>query len=114
MQHLLSRARVYVATSQYEPFGLSLVEAALSRCAILASDIASFRELWGDNVLYFESNNPASLEAGLVRLYEDRELAASYGKLAYDHALRNYRSEQMVDAYVAAYVSLMNQEALAA
>jgi glycosyltransferase involved in cell wall biosynthesis len=41
LQHLLSRAVIYVATSQYEPFGLALVEAALSRCAILASDIPS-------------------------------------------------------------------------
>ena len=39
---------IYAATSRYEPFGLAPLEAALSRCAIVASDIPTFRELWGD------------------------------------------------------------------
>jgi glycogen synthase len=114
LQHLLSRAVIYVATSQYEPFGLALVEAALSRCAILASDIPSFRELWGDTVRYFESNDPGSLERELRSLHRDRELCLSYGKLAYDHAIRHYRADQMVDRYLELYSAMVSREALAA
>ena len=55
MRELLSRAAIYIATSKYEPFGLAPLEAALSRCAIVANDIPSLREIWGDAALYFRS-----------------------------------------------------------
>ncbi|MEO8725272.1 MAG: glycosyltransferase family 4 protein, partial [Acidobacteriaceae bacterium] len=48
LRELYSRASIYIATSRYEPFGLAAVEAALSGCAILANDIESLREVWGD------------------------------------------------------------------
>ena len=47
MRELLGRAAIYIATSRYEPFGLAPLEAALSRCALVANDIPSLRELWG-------------------------------------------------------------------
>jgi glycosyltransferase involved in cell wall biosynthesis len=114
LQHLLSRASIYVASSRYEPFGLALLEAALSRCAILANDIPSFRELWGDSIRYFETNDAASLEYELQQLHRDRELRLTYGKCAYDHAISHYRADAMVDGYVKLYGSLVAREALAA
>ncbi|MGH9481884.1 MAG: glycosyltransferase family 4 protein, partial [Terriglobales bacterium] len=44
---LLARARVYIATSGYEPFGLAPLEAAFCGCALLLNDLPSFREVWG-------------------------------------------------------------------
>ena len=41
-----SRATVYAAPSLYEPFGLAPLQAALHGCALVLSDIGSFRELW--------------------------------------------------------------------
>jgi glycogen synthase len=114
LQHLFSRALIYIATSQYEPFGLAPLEAALSRCAILASDIPPFRELWGENALYFENNSPDALEAALQRMAADRDLCFAYGKLAYEHALKHYRAEQMVSAYLQVYEALVGKEAMAA
>jgi glycosyltransferase involved in cell wall biosynthesis len=114
LQHVLSRASIYVATSQYEPFGLAPVEAAFSRCAILASDIPSFRELWGSNAIYFRSNDPESLEAELQRLASDRDRCFVYGKLAYEHAGKHYRAESMVKSYLDAYTRLGQREAMAA
>src|SRR5262245_35733789 len=49
----LARTAIYAATSQYEPFGLAPVEAALSKCALVASDIPSFRELWDGAAGFF-------------------------------------------------------------
>jgi glycogen synthase len=114
LQHLLSRASIYLATSQYEPFGLAPLEAALSRCAILASDIPSFREIWGNNAIYFRNNDPESLEAELKRLAADRDRCLVYGKLAFDHASKNYRAESMVKNYLNAYTNLVRREAMAA
>ena len=41
-----SRAAVYAATPRYEPLGMAALDAAFSRCAIVANDIPSFREVW--------------------------------------------------------------------
>jgi len=39
----LARASLYVAPARYEPFGLSILEAALSGCALVLGDIPSLR-----------------------------------------------------------------------
>lgn len=113
LRHWYSRASVYVATSRYEPFGLAPLEAAMSRCAILANDIPSFREVWGDTACYFETNDPSSLRQQLNRLLGDRELRLTYANLAYNRARQSYTSERMVDEYMSLYHSLVTAGAIA-
>lgn len=114
LRHLYGRAGIYVATSQYEPFGLAPLEAALSRCAILANDIPTFRELWGDTVCYFEHNNAESLQTALSRLATDRELRIQYANRGYRRALEHFTSRLMVDKYLGLYQTLVRMEAQAA
>jgi glycogen synthase len=106
LRGLFAGASIYAATSRYEPFGLALVEAALSRCAIVANDIPSFRELWGETVCYFQPNDAASLRDTIARLRANTVLRRQYGELAYQRARRRYTAERMVDEYLATYVSL--------
>lgn len=114
LRHWYGRASIYAATSRYEPFGLAPLEAALSRCAIVANDIPSFREIWGETVCYFRANDPASLEAELRRLHEDRELRLTFANLAYNRARARYTADRMVDDYVQIYKQLVGAEVLAA
>jgi glycosyltransferase involved in cell wall biosynthesis len=51
---LLASSSIYIATSIYEPFGMAPLEAALCGCAVVANDIPSLREVWGDDALYFD------------------------------------------------------------
>jgi glycogen synthase len=103
LKDLFSRVAVYAATSRYEPFGLAPLEAALSRCAIIANDIPTFRELWGETVLYFQLNDAESLHEQIMLLTSDPELCSRYAGLAYDRALNRFSSERMVDDYVNLY-----------
>jgi glycosyltransferase involved in cell wall biosynthesis len=114
MRELLSRAAIYITTSKYEPFGLAPLEAALSRCAILASDIPSLREIWGDAALYFRSDDACALEEALRLLQGDRELRMTYADHAYEHALLNYTSDRMVDEYMQVYTALLERRVEAA
>jgi glycosyltransferase involved in cell wall biosynthesis len=107
LAQLLSRASIYAATSRYEPFGLAPLEAAFSRCALVANDIPPFRELWGDVALYFETNDAKSLAQAIERLRADRQLRLEYGNRAYDLARRRFTAECMVDEYVRLYQSLL-------
>ena len=109
----LARAGIYAATSQYEPFGLAPVEAALSRCAIVASDISSFRELWEGAALFFHNNDADSLRAALRVLVDDPALRRRYGNLAYEHARRNFSADRMVDDYLHVYHTLIPASVLA-
>lgn len=106
MAQLFSRAAIYAATSRYEPFGLAPLEAALSRCAIVASDIRPFRELWGPAAVFFRANDAASLRSTLEDLVRDRGLRQRYANLAYNHARARFGAARMIDEYLELYHAL--------
>jgi glycosyltransferase involved in cell wall biosynthesis len=114
LRMLYSRAVMYAATSRYEPFGMPVLEAALSRCAIIANDIPSFREVWGDDAMYFRTNDGASLAEHIRELAENRDLCRSYANRAYQRARQRYTSKRMIDEYLHLYRSLPKAEPAAA
>ena len=103
MRALYSRSAVYVATSCYEPDDMTAVEAALSRCAIVANSIPSFREVWGDAALYFRTNDATSLATTIQRLSQDRDLRRTYANRAFQRAHECFTAKRMVDEYVSLY-----------
>jgi glycogen(starch) synthase len=107
MVQIFGRASIYAALSQYEPFGLAPVEAAFSRCAIVASDIPSFRELWGDAAFFFRNNDAQDLRSALETLVRDPGLRKYYAGAAYRHALRKFNAARMVDEYLELYRTLV-------
>ena len=111
---LYSRASIYAATARYEPVGMSALDAALSRCAIVANDIPSFRETWGDAALYFRTNDAASLAESIRQLSADREMCRAYANLAYARARERFTAKRMIDQYLQLYRSLSPAQRLAA
>ncbi len=107
LSQLYSRASIYAATPRYEPFGLAPLEAAFSRCAILANDIPSFHEIWGNAAFYFRYNDADDLARSLQRLSADRELRMTCANLCYNRARQRYTAERMVDDYMGLYDSLV-------
>lgn len=97
---LLATSAIYVVTSRYEPFGLAPLEAALSGCAIVANDIPSLREIWGDSIFYFERNNPKALSALLDQLAMEESGVIRAGKQAREFALSHLHYEQMTEQYL--------------
>lgn len=114
LRQLFSRASIYAATSQYEPFGLAPVEAALSRCAVVANDTPVFRELWGETACYFRHNDAEDLARTIRRLKQDRDLRLTYANLAYRRAKQRFTSDRMVNDYVNLYQTLVPEEVAAA
>jgi len=114
LRYLYSRSTIYAATSKYEPFSMNALEAALSRCAIVANDIPPFREIWGDSALYFRANDASSLAAVIRRLSDQPDVCRAYANRAY-HLARNYfNAKRMVDDYLALYQRLLGTHAAAA
>ena len=114
LRTLYSRAAIFAATSRYEALGLTSLEAALSRCAIVANDIPLFRELWGDAAIYFEANDATSLAEVIRRLHNQRDLCRGYAARAYQRARQCFTAKRMVDDYVRLYSRVLESEAAAA
>lgn len=114
LRSLFARAAIYAATSRYEPFGLALVEAALSRCAIVANDIPAFRELWGETACYFHADDVDSLRQVITTLRTDRTLWRQQAELAYQRARRHFGADRMVDEYLELYQTLGAKRLMAA
>lgn len=114
LRTLYSRAAVYAATARYEPFGMETLEAALSRCAIVANDIPSFREIWGEDAVYFRTNDGASLANAIRELSEDREKCRTYANRAYQRARERYNHKRMIDDYLQLYRNLTAKARVAA
>jgi glycosyltransferase involved in cell wall biosynthesis len=97
MARLLARARAYIGTSVYEPFGLAVLEAALADCALVLNDIPSWRELWSPVAQFYST--PAELHRWLQRAAEEPRWAEAQGKAARQFALARYSAGRMVDQY---------------
>jgi glycosyltransferase involved in cell wall biosynthesis len=100
---LYGRASVCLAPSSYEPFGLAPAEAALSGCAVVANDIPSYREVWGEAASYFGRNDPSALAGVLDRLYDDPAAVASLAAAARERVAMRYTLPRMIERYLAVY-----------
>jgi glycogen synthase len=102
----LGRASIYAAVSQYEPFGLAPLEAALSRCAIVASDIPALRELWDGAAVFFRGNDAQDLRQTMEMLVRDPALRNQCAELVYNRARERFHAARMVDQYLSLYRAL--------
>jgi glycogen synthase len=114
LRALYSRAAIYAATARYEPLGMPVLEAAFSRCAIVANDIPSYREMWGDAALYFRTNDASSLAASIRLLNDDRGMRRAYAELAYSRARERFTTKRMIDEYLHLYRNLISVRIAAA
>jgi glycosyltransferase involved in cell wall biosynthesis len=103
MQH----AAIFVSPALYEPFGLSVLEAASAGCALVLSDIPTFRELWGGAALFIDPTDDRALYRALSDLCaDDRERARL--QLAARERSQNYPLTRTADAYRTLYQGLLS------
>jgi glycogen(starch) synthase len=106
MAALFSTASIYALPARYEPFGLSILEAALSGCALVLGDIASLRELWDGVAIFVAPDDVAGLRAALT-LFIERPLVRREAALAARRRAQQLTPERMAAAYRATYRQLL-------
>jgi glycogen(starch) synthase len=104
---LFRQSSVYLVTSIYEPFGLAPLEAALCGCAVVANDISSLREVWGEGALYFQG--PAGMTQLLQMLRASPDVLQVARQRSYERALQ-LSAGRMTEAYVALYEELLGSK----
>ncbi|HEX2690641.1 MAG TPA: glycosyltransferase family 4 protein, partial [Kofleriaceae bacterium] len=98
----MARASIYALPARYEPFGLSVLEAALAGCALVLGDVPTLREVWGDTAHYVPPGDPDALGAALNRLIRDPVARGSYAARSRARAL-GLSPARMAAAYHALY-----------
>jgi glycosyltransferase involved in cell wall biosynthesis len=102
----LSRSAIYALPARYEPFGLSVLEAALSGCALVLGDIPSLRETWRNRAVFVPPDDPDALETALQSLINNPDRRAALSLAARNRALE-LTPERMVDSYLTAYGEIL-------
>jgi glycosyltransferase involved in cell wall biosynthesis len=104
---LLARASVFAAPAKYEPFGLGILEAARSGCALVLGDIPSLREVWGDAAVFAAPDDDEAIAAALRLVARDEELRLELAERARRRAAR-YSVDAMAAGYTRVYERVLS------
>ncbi|WP_205480809.1 glycosyltransferase family 4 protein [Sphingomonas arenae] len=114
LKEQLAAQPIFVSTARYEPFGLSVLEAAQAGCALVLTDIPTFRELWNEAALFVPLHDEHAVAAAVDQLIADPAARARLSEAARTRAeqftpaatasamLEQYRTLLSVDRKVAA------------
>lgn len=98
----LSRAAVFVSPVLYEPFGVTVRDAARAGAALVLSDIQIHREQWDRCALFVDPLDPASIDEAINRFACDDTTRSRLARAARLRAAEAPLSAQ-VESFLIAY-----------
>lgn len=101
----MGAAAIYCLPARYEPFGLSVLEAAFSGCALVLGDIPSLRETWDDAAVFVAPDDHHGLRRRLQGLIADPAARAALAMAARRRA-RLFTAQAMAKACLDSYAAL--------
>jgi glycogen synthase len=101
----MAKASIFALPARYEPFGLSILEAALYGCALVIGDIPSLRETWDEAARFVDPNDEEALQYELSRLIESPQDRLTLARRALKRA-KAFTSARMAQRYVELYTKL--------
>jgi glycosyltransferase involved in cell wall biosynthesis len=107
----LSAKPIFISMARYEPFGLAVLEAAQMECALVLSDIPTFRELWEGAALFVDPRDERATAEIINRLLQDPEDRAALGRAARERA-DAYTVDAMSAGVLNIYHSVLCQRSL--
>ena len=79
---------VFVSAARFEPFGLAVLEAASAGCALVLSDIPTFRELWDGVATFVQADDDRAFARAVDGIIGDRRRRGALGDAARERATR--------------------------
>jgi glycosyltransferase involved in cell wall biosynthesis len=101
---------IFASAALYEPFGLSVLEAAQAGCALVLSDIPTHRELWNEAAIFVPSRDDAAFASAIQRLLDVPDERAEVGQRARAHA-KQYTPERTASRMADIYARLVEAPA---
>ena len=110
MRRHLAEAAIFAAPALYEPFGLTVLEAAAAGCALVLGDIASLRENWEGAAIFLPPGDASAWQAALTRLINNREERERLAAAAHIRA-KHFTLANTARRYRALYCDLIGDRA---
>ena len=108
MRQCLETRPIFVAPALFEPFGLTVLEAAQAGCALVLNDVPTFRELWGDAAVFVQADDIEAFAEMLRVLIDDEARRHTLGSAARARAER-YSLDAMVENTIVCYQTCLLQ-----
>jgi glycosyltransferase involved in cell wall biosynthesis len=105
----LAESAIYVSPARYEPFGLAVLEAALCSCALVLSDIPTFRELWDDAAVFVPVDDRDGFVRTLEALIGNAPRREEMGLRARERAL-HFTLDRMANGYREVYADVLSEQ----
>jgi glycogen synthase len=102
----MGRASIYAMPARYEPFGLSILEAGLSGCALVLGDIPSLREHWDGAAAFVAPDDREALRRAIESLIDSPARRSELGRRARERG-QEFTVGRMADAYRRLYEGLL-------
>ena len=115
LPEIINQYDVFVMSSTFEGFSLSVLEAMAMRMPLLLSNIKSFKEQCDGTAGYFELDKPEDFVSKLKQLAADKNKLNEMGMLAQERAVNNFTLQQHMEGLRKIYTgitSLNNSETL--
>ncbi len=96
----------YVLPVKYEPFGLTFLEAATHRTALIGGDIPTLREIWGESMHYVDTDDYLGLAVACNMLLNQKESSILGGEKAYIKS-QLYTLKKMGNEYLKIYEGVL-------
>jgi len=107
LNNLYHYAFCFVFPSEFEGFGLPILEAYKNGCPALLNDIPVFREVAGDCGQYFDITDGKSLNESLERLFEMKEDDRNALVFRQKERLPLFTPGKMAEGYINVYKSVL-------
>jgi glycogen synthase len=101
----MARAAIFVLPARYEPFGLTVLEAALSGCALVLGDIPSLRENWDGAAVFVSPDDGNQIRSVLQELIRDAQRLQALAHRGRERAAQ-FTADNMADGYRRIYTTL--------
>jgi glycogen(starch) synthase len=107
MAQSLGHASIFAHPAKYEPFGLSVLEAARSSCALVLADIASMRELWDHCAFFVAPDDVQGWQDCLDLLIRNPRIRRELAARAFRRS-RDFRLEDSAGRYIQLYSTMLD------
>lgn len=107
LRYLYNNARMMVYPSFYEGFGLPVVEALLSHCPVVTSNVSSLPEAAGPASLKADPKSPEEISEYMQRILSDEGLRNRLIDEGYSYAMKCFHPAVLSQSLMKAYNSVL-------
>lgn len=93
--------------SLYEGFGMPIIEAQATGCAVITSDLEPMKSVAGDGALFVNPSDVRDIEAKINLLIDDFSLRSDLIEKGYDNAAK-FLPEKITEQYINLYKEILN------